>query len=268
MSRIEQTLKTLKEQVRKGLVPFVTAGYPTIGQTVPVLHALVEGGADIIEFGMPFSDPMADGPIIQHSSEVALKNGMTLKKVLAQVAEFRKGNTTTPIVLMGYANPIENMGQQAFVDAASEAGADGVLVVDYPPEESEEFASMLKAKGMDQIFLLAPTSVDERIHHVAKIGGGFIYYVSLKGVTGAGNIDVTEVRQRINRIKAIVPFPVAVGFGVRDAETARRLGQAADAVVMGTRLIQEMDKVQPEKAPEAVAAFLKPVRKALDESAV
>ena len=268
MSRIEQTLKTLKEQNRKGLIPFMTAGYPTIGQTVPVMHALVEGGADIIEFGMPFSDPMADGPVIQHSSEVALKNGMTLKKVLEQVAEFRKDDAKTPVVLMGYANPIENMGQQAFVDAAADAGADAVLVVDYPPEESEEFSAMLRARGMDQIFLLAPTSVDERIQHVARIGGGFIYYVSLKGVTGAANIDVTEVRQRINRIKAVVPFPVAVGFGVRDAGTAQRLGQAADAVVMGTRLIQEMDKVPPEEAPAAVAAFLKPVRKALDGSAV
>ncbi|MGN0918941.1 MAG: tryptophan synthase subunit alpha [Oxalobacter sp.] len=265
MSRIDQTLKTLRDQGRKGLVPFMTAGYPTIEQTVPIMHALVEGGADIIEFGMPFSDPMADGPVIQHSSEVALKNGMTLEKVLEQVAEFRKDNTGTSVVLMGYANPIENMGQQAFVDAAADVGVDAVLVVDYPPEESESFSAMLKAKGMDQIFLLAPTSVDERIQHVARIGGGFIYYVSLKGVTGAVNIDVTEVRQRINRIKAVVPFPVAVGFGVRDAETAHRLGQAADAVVMGTRIIQEIDKVSPEKAPAAVAAFLKPIRKALDE---
>ncbi len=265
MSRIEQTLKTLKEQGRKGLVPFMTAGYPTIEQTVPIMHALVEGGADIIEFGMPFSDPMADGPIIQHSSEVALKNGMTLKKVLEQVTEFRKNNIQIPVVLMGYANPIENMGQQTFVDAAADAGVDAVLVVDYPPEESEEFAAMLRARGMDQIFLLAPTSVDERIQHVAKIGGGFIYYVSLKGVTGASNIDVNEVRQRINRIKAVVPFPVAVGFGVRDAETARRLGQTADAVVMGTLLIQEMNKVSLEEVPATVTTFLKPIRKALDE---
>ncbi|MBO4790133.1 MAG: tryptophan synthase subunit alpha [Oxalobacter sp.] len=265
MSRIEKTLNALKANGRKGLIPFITAGYPTIEQTVPIMHALVEGGADIIEFGMPFSDPMADGPIIQHSSEVALKNGMKLKKVLEQVAEFRQKDDSTPIVLMGYANPIENMGQQAFAEAAAKAGADAVLVVDYPPEESEEFSTMLREQGMDQIFLLAPTSVDERIQHVARIGGGFIYYVSLKGVTGAANIDVAEVRQRINRIKAFVPFPVAVGFGVRDAATARRLSQAADAVVMGTRIIQEMDSVQPAEAPAAVAAFLKPIRKALDE---
>ncbi len=265
MSRIEKTLNALKASGRKGLIPFITAGYPTIEQTVPIMHALVEGGADIIEFGMPFSDPMADGPIIQHSSEVALKNGMKLKKVLEQVAEFRQKDDSTPVVLMGYANPIENMGQQAFAEAAAKAGADAVLVVDYPPEESEEFSAMLREQGMDQIFLLAPTSVDERIQHVARIGGGFIYYVSLKGVTGAANIDVAEVRQRINRIKAIVPFPVAVGFGVRDAATAQRLSKAADAVVMGTRIIQEMDSVGSADAPAAVAAFLKPIRKALDE---
>lgn len=263
MSRIEQTLETLKAQGKKGLVPFITAGYPTIAQTVPLLHALVEGGADIIEVGMPFSDPMADGPVIQRSSEIALANGMTTKQVLDQVAEFRKTNTDTPIVLMGYANPIENMGRQVFVDAAAAAGVDAVLVVDYPLEEAEEFSAMLKAKGMEMIFLLAPTSVDERIRQVGQVGGGYIYYVSLKGVTGSANLDVAEVKSRIEKIKSIISLPVAVGFGIRDAETARTLGQTADAVIIGSRIIQSIEEAGYDNAVEAVKSFLKPIRQVL-----
>lgn len=265
MSRIEQKLNDLKSRNQKGLIPFITAGYPTIAQTVPLLHALVKEGADIIELGMPFSDPMADGHVIQHSSEVALKNGMTTQKVLEQVAAFRQTDQVTPIVLMGYANPIENIGQQKFVEAAAAAGVDAVLVVDYPPEESQVFSSMLKAKGMDQIFLLAPTSVDDRIKNVGKIGGGYIYYVSLKGVTGAGHLDVEEVKQRIADIKSIVSLPVAVGFGIRDAKTAKVLGQTADAVIIGSQIIQSIEDAGYNQAETAVKSFLRPIRQALDE---
>lgn len=263
MSRIEQKLEALKAQGKKGLVPFITAGYPTIDQTVPLLHALVEGGADIIELGMPFSDPMADGPVIQRSSEIALANGMTTQQVLDQVAAFRQTNQDTPIVLMGYANPIENMGRQAFVDTAAAVGVDAVLVVDYSLEEADEFSAMLKAKGMQMIFMLAPTSVDDRIRQVGQVGGGYIYYVSLKGVTGSANLDVAEVKSRIGKIKSIISLPVAVGFGIRDAETARTLGQTADAVIIGSRIIQSIEEVGYDHAEDAVKAFLKPIRQAL-----
>ena len=265
MSRIQQTFDLLKKQNRKGLIPFITAGFPEPDLTVSLMHALVEGGADIIELGVPFSDPMADGPVIQHSSEVALEKGMTLKKVLDIVGTFRTRNRNTPVVLMGYANPIERMGTEIFVDRAAEKGVDGVLVVDYPPEEGAGFAEALKAKGMDMIFLLAPTSTDERIGKIGKMAGGYIYYVSLKGVTGSGNLDVAEVTSRIEKIRKYVTIPVGVGFGIRDAETARALGAAADAVVIGSRIIQELDRTEPENAAEAVRTFLAKIRKALDE---
>lgn len=240
MSRIQQTLNRLQKQNRKGLVPFVTTGFPAPELTVPIMHAMVEGGADIIELGVPFSDPMADGPVIQHASEVALQKGMTLEKVLDTVEEFRIRDENTPVVLMGYANPIERMGVDVFIKKAAEKGVDGVLVVDYPPEESEEFAAKLKANDIDMIFLLAPTSTDERILEIGRLASGYIYYVSLKGVTGSGNLNVNEVTSRIEKIKKHVTIPVGVGFGIRDAATARALGASADAVVIGSRIIQEL----------------------------
>ncbi len=265
MSRIQHTLNRLQKQNRKGLVPFVTAGFPAPELTVSIMHALVEGGSDIIELGVPFSDPMADGPVIQHASEVALQKGMSLEKVLDTVEEFRIKDEITPVVLMGYANPIERMGVDVFIKKATEKGVDGVLVVDYPPEESEEFASKLKANDMDMIFLLAPTSTDERIREIGRLASGYIYYVSLKGVTGSGNLNVNEVTSRIEKIKKHVTIPVGVGFGIRDAQTAKAIGTSADAVVIGSRIIQELENVKPDETALAVKSFLKEIRKALDE---
>ena len=265
MSRTQQTLNRLKKQNRKGLVPFVPAGFPSPELTVSIMHAMVEAGADIIELGVPFSDPMADGPVIQHASEVALQKGMSLKKVMDIVEEFRIRDEITPVVLMGYANPIERMGVDTFIEEAAVKGVDGVLVVDYPPEESEDFAAKLKAKDMDMIFLLAPTSTDERIEEIGRLASGYIYYVSLKGVTGSGNLDVNEVTSRIEKIKKHVTIPVGVGFGIRDAQTAKAIGASADAVVIGSRIIQELESVKPDEAALAVKSFLKEIRKALDE---
>ena len=265
MSRIQQTLDNLKKQNKKALIPFITAGFPDPALTVPLMLALVEGGADIIELGVPFSDPMADGPVIQHATEVALSKGMTLEKLLDLVKIFRQRDTMTPVVLMGYANPIERMGADVFVEKAVASGVDGVLVVDYPPEEAADFAARIRAAGMDMIFLLAPTSTDERIRQVGRMAGGYLYYVSLKGVTGSGNLDVGEVTSRIEKIRKYVTIPVGVGFGIRDAATARALGSVADAVVIGSRIIQELDRTAPENAVDALRAFMTDIRKALDE---
>ena len=265
MSRIQTTFAALAAQKRKALITFITAGDPSPELTLPLLHALVEGGADIIELGVPFSDPMAEGPVIQRACERALKFGVSMRDVMAMVAEFRKTNNTTPIVLMGYANPIERMGQQAYVDAAKAVGADGTIVVDYPPEECEQFAASMRAQDMDLIFLLSPTSTDERIAQVAKVGSGFSYYVSLKGVTGAGNIDTVEVAQRIAAIRKHVALPIGVGFGIRDAATAKEVAAVSDAVVIGSRIIQEIENVGAEGAVAAVRTFLSGIRKALDE---
>ena len=265
MSRIQTTFATLAAQHRKALIPFITAGDPAPELTLPLLHALVEGGADVIELGVPFSDPMAEGPVIQRACERALKFGVGIRDVLAIVAEFRKTNSSTPIVLMGYANPIERMGQQAYIDAAREAGVDGTIVVDYPPEECEEFAQSMRANGLDLIFLLSPTSTEERIEQVAKVGSGFSYYVSLKGVTGAANIDTTEVAQRLAAIRKHVKLPIGVGFGIRDAATAKAVATVSDAVVIGSRIIQELENSPREKAVDAVRTFLSGIRKALDE---
>jgi tryptophan synthase alpha chain len=265
MSRIQATFAALAAQKRTALIPFITAGDPSPALTLPLMHALVEGGADIIELGVPFSDPMAEGPVIQRACERALKFGIGLRDVLAIVAEFRKTNSNTPIVLMGYANPIERIGQQAYIQAAKEAGVDGTIVVDYPPEECEEFAASMRANGLDLIFLLSPTSTEERIQQAAKVGGGFSYYVSLKGVTGAANIDTAEVAERIAAIRKHVKLPIGVGFGIRDAGTAKAVAAVADAVVIGSRIIQELENSPPEQAVDAVRAFLSGIRKALDE---
>jgi tryptophan synthase alpha chain len=264
MSRIEQTFKALKEQGKTGLVTFITAGDPGPEMTVPLLHALVEGGADVLELGVPFSDPMAEGPVIQRACERALVFGIGMKDVLNYVREFRKTNQHTPVVLMGYANPIERMGQNEFVRQAKEAGADGAIVVDYPPEECEAFAAEMKANDLDLIFLLAPTSTTERIQQVARHGGGFSYYVSLKGVTGAGGIDVADVARRVAAIREHVKLPIGVGFGIRDAQTAKSVAEVADAVVIGSRIIQELENTPKAQGPEAVRAFVAGIRAALD----
>lgn len=265
MSRIEPTFAALAARNKKGLIPFITAGDPAPELTVPLMHALVAGGADIIELGVPFSDPMAEGPVIQRACERALKYGVGIGDVLGFVREFRKTNTSTPVVLMGYANPIERMGQEAFILAAKEAGVDGAIVVDYPPEECEEFARLMQINGLSTIFLLAPTSTEERIAQVAKVGSGFSYYVSLKGVTGAGNIDTQEVAQRIAEIRKYVKLPIGVGFGIRDGATAKAVAAVSDAVVIGSRIIQELENTPRDKAVEAVQTFMTSIRKALDE---
>jgi len=264
MSKIAATFSALKAQKKTALVTFITAGDPSPEQTVPLMHALVAGGADILELGVPFSDPMAEGPVIQRACERALAHGVGIRDVFQYVREFRKTNQTTPVVLMGYANPIERIGPDNFIKQSVEAGADGAIVVDYPPEECEEFAANMRANGLDLIFLLAPTSTEERIAQVAKVGGGFSYYVSLKGVTGAGNIDTADVAERLKGIRKHVKLPVGVGFGIRDGATARAVAEVADAVVIGSRIIQEIETAGKDKAVAAVQAFVSSIRTALD----
>jgi tryptophan synthase alpha chain len=264
MTRITTTFAALKQQGKTGLVTFITAGDPGPELTVPLLHALVAGGADVLELGVPFSDPMAEGPVIQRACERALAFGIGLPDVFAMVREFRQTNQTTPVVLMGYANPIERMGQSAFIAAAKAAGVDGAIVVDYPPQECEDFAADMRAEGLDMIFLLAPTSTPQRIAQVAKVGSGFSYYVSLKGVTGAGNIDTEEVAQRLAAIREHVSLPIGVGFGIRDAATAKAVARVADAVVIGSRIIQELENTPKEHAVAAVQSFVAGIRSALD----
>jgi tryptophan synthase alpha chain len=249
---------------RAALIPFITAGDPAPEQTVPVMHAMVKAGADVIELGVPFSDPMADGPVIQRSSERALRQGVNLRAVLDMVAEFRRQDSTTPVVLMGYANPIERMGLAPFVESAKKAGVDGVLIVDYPPEESAEWLAALEGTGIDPIFLLSPTSSDARIGAVARLAKGYIYYVSLKGVTGAAHIDTKDVEAMLARIRKHTSIPVGVGFGIRDGETARRVGRVADAVVIGSRIVQELEAGAPAGAPERAERLLAQLRSAMD----
>jgi len=268
MSRIANTFAALQEDGRRALIPYVTAGFPFADITPDLMHGMVEAGADVIELGVPFSDPMADGPVIQKAGEAALTLGIGMKQVLTIVAAFRQKDTTTPVVLMGYANPVERYdlvhGSKAFIRDASAAGVDGLLVVDYPPEECEAFAADLKAAGIDLIFLLAPTSTDERMAQVARIASGYVYYVSLKGVTGAGHLDTEAVGQMIPRIRQHVSIPVGVGFGIRDARTAQAVGSAADAVVIGTKIIQLIEDQPREKVVPAVHEFLAGIREALD----
>ena len=268
MSRIATTFEQLKAQGRKALIPYVTAGFPFADITPALMHGMVEAGADVIELGVPFSDPMADGPVIQKAGEKALGLGVGMVQVLDHVREFRKRNTTTPVVLMGYANPVERYdqvhGDGAFVRDAAEAGVDGVLIVDYPPEECEAFAASLQANGMDLIFLLAPTSTDERMAQVARVASGYVYYVSLKGVTGSGALDTAAVEQMLPRIRQHVHIPVGVGFGIRDAATAQAIGKVADAVVIGSRIIQLIEDQEHAKVVPLTIDFLRGIRKALD----
>jgi tryptophan synthase alpha chain len=268
MSRIAAKFASLKTQGRKALIPYVTAGFPFADITPELMHGMVEAGADVIELGVPFSDPMADGPVIQKAGEKALAMGVGTTQVLEMVRKFRERDGQTPVVLMGYANPVERYdlvhGETAFIRDAAKAGVDGVLIVDYPPEECEEFAARLKANGMDLIFLLAPTSTDERMKQVARVASGYVYYVSLKGITGAGHIDTGAVEQMLPRIRAHVNVPVGVGFGIRDAVTAKAIGKVADAVVIGTRIIQLAEAQPRDQVVPAVTAFLREIRGALD----
>jgi tryptophan synthase alpha chain len=269
VSRIGQTLQALQRAGRTALIPYVTAGDPYPDQGVAILQGLAEGGADIIELGVPFSDPMADGPVIQKASERALSRGIGMSQVLDLVRRFRERDDRTPIVLMGYANPIERFDQLhgggTFVTQAAQAGVDGVLVVDYPPEECEAFAASLKAAGLDLIFLLAPTSTEARIREVARVASGYVYYVALKGVTGAGHLDTDAVARAMPRIKAHVRLPVGVGFGIRDAASAKAVARVADAVVIGTRLVQLLEAEARENAASAGRDFIAGIRAALDQ---
>ncbi|MGQ2996529.1 tryptophan synthase subunit alpha [Variovorax sp.] len=268
MSRIAATFEALKKDGRRALIPYVTAGFPFADITPELMHGMVAAGADVIELGVPFSDPMADGPVIQQAGEAALALGIGMKQVLAMVAAFRAKDMGTPVVLMGYANPVERYdlvhGKHAFIRDAAAAGVDGLLVVDYPPEECEQFAADLREAGIDLIFLLAPTSTDERMAQVARIASGYVYYVSLKGVTGAGHLDTEAVGRMLPRIRQHVGIPVGVGFGIRDASTAQAVGSAADAVVIGTKIIQLIDGQPREKVVPAVHEFLAGIREALD----
>ncbi|VWX56375.1 Tryptophan synthase alpha chain [Burkholderiales bacterium 8X] len=266
--RISATFARLREQGRRALIPYVTAGFPFADITPELMHGMVAAGADVIELGVPFSDPMADGPVIQQAGEAALALGIGLKQVLAMVARFRENDASTPVVLMGYANPIERFdhvhGPGSFIQSAAAAGVDGILVVDYPPEECEQFAADLRAAGIDLIFLLAPTSSEERMAQVGRIASGYVYYVSLKGVTGAGHLDTEAVGRMVPRIRQHVDLPVGVGFGIRNAQTAQAVGSAADAVVIGTRLIQLIEQQPRDKVVGAASGFLAEIRLALD----
>jgi tryptophan synthase alpha chain len=269
--RIAAAFTRATQQKRAALIPYIAAGNPLPATTVPLMHALVKAGADVIELGIPFSDPMADGPVIQKAAEHAIAQGVGLRHVLEMVAEFRTTDTQTPIVLMGYANPIERMGQQQFAEQASKAGIDGILTVDYPPEEIGNFLNLLEKHNIAPIFLLAPTSTEERIKAVGRIARGYVYYVSLNGVTGAGNLDTTDVAMRLKGIRKYVDLPVGVGFGISDAGSAQRVSLVADAVVIGSKLIDTMTKAcvglpvaqQSQAAIDAGATWLNSISKAI-----
>jgi len=264
MSRIQTVFEQLKQQQRKALIPFITAGDPNPQLTVPLLHALVEAGADILELGVPFSDPMADGPTIQRASERALKHHVGLHHVLDMVAEFRRKNSHTPVVLMGYGNPIEAMGWETFAKRCAEAGVDGVLTVDFPPEESHEAFTHLEAHGIDPIFLLAPTTRDERVQQVAKLARGYVYYVSLKGVTGAGNLDLSAIEQKLPQLRRHIKLPIGVGFGIRDGATASAVAKLCDGVVVGSRIVQEIENSNEQEVVANVGRLVKELRQAID----
>ena len=266
MSRLKSTFEKLRADGRKGLVPYITAGDPHPRHTVKLMHALVAGGADVLELGVPFSDPMADGPVIQLACERALAHGTSLWQACEMVAEFRRKNATTPVVLMGYLNPIETRGLEAFARKARISGVDGVLVVDLAVEEAPEFAPALRAEGLDNIFLLAPTSPVARIQAIAREASGYLYYVSLKGVTGSKALDVKSVASKLDEIRRHTRLPLAVGFGVRDPRTAAAVGKVADAVVVGSALVSEVEKHanKPAALPGILTRKLAAMRRALD----
>jgi tryptophan synthase alpha chain len=266
VSRLAATFEALSKTGRKALVPFITAGDPRPDFTLPMMHAMVEAGVDVIELGVPFSDPMADGPVIQRASERALEHKMSLRRTLAIAMEFRRTNQHTPLVLMGYVNPIEAMGYEEFANAAQRAEIDGVLTVDLPPEEAEECAALLKARDIDPIFLLAPNSGDERIQKMDAVGSGYLYYVSLKGVTGAGHLDISDVETKLKQIRANTRLPVAIGFGVKDAQTANTIAGLGDGVVIGSALISKIEQNldNHERAKKEIIELLAAMRQAMD----
>lgn len=264
MSRISTLFTRLQTEGRKALIPFVTAGDPDLATTSNLMSAMVENGADIIELGIPFSDPMADGPVIQRASERALANGVGLLEVLELVRKFRLTDADTPVVLMGYVNPLLAMGYENFAAAAHAAGVDGMLTVDSPPEESEELVAALVKHQIDPIFLLAPTTPDARIQTLARYARGYVYYVSLRGVTGAANLDINEISARMDVLKRYISVPIGVGFGIRDGETARRVADVADAVVIGSRIVQEIEASNPNNVATNVGQLIRGIRVALD----
>lgn len=266
MSRLEQTFSNLKNQQRTALIPFITAGDPQPSVTVNLMHDMVKAGANILELGVPFSDPMAEGPVIQAACERALVHNVSLHDVLAMVKEFRQQDNNTPIVLMGYLNPVEVMGYEAFANAATEVGVDGVILVDLPPEEGEELVTLLKARNLDQIFLLAPTSTDERIERICSMASGFVYYVSLKGVTGAAHLDIQSVVEKVDQIRGHTEIPVGVGFGISNAETAAKVSAVADAVVVGSAVVTRVadNADDPQKISAEVCGLLASMREAMD----
>ena len=270
MSRIAARFEALRKQGRKALIPYITAGDPQPPVTVPLMHALVQAGADILELGVPFSDPMADGPVIQAACERALKHHVALRDVLDMVRSFRATDEATPVVLMGYLNPIEVMGYAAFAQAAREAGVDGVLTVDLPPEEAHDLVIALKDQQLDPVFLAAPTSDDSRIRRMSDCGSGFLYYVSFKGVTGANRLDIASVRDKLVQIRANTEMPVGVGFGIRDAESAARIAEFADAVVVGSALVNRIAEMadDPDRIPVEAPRVIADMRAAMDKASV
>ncbi|MDR2873026.1 MAG: tryptophan synthase subunit alpha [Xanthomonadaceae bacterium] len=264
MNRIDLTFSRLAETGRKALIPFITAGDPALEATVPVMHALVEAGADIIELGVPFSDPMADGPTIQRSSERALKRGAGLEYVLKSVDEFRHRDTSTPIVLMGYLNPIEIHGPEAFAENAAKAGVDGVLLVDLPPEEAADIRETFTAAGLALVVLASPTTTDERAEMLCDVAQGYLYYVSYAGVTGADRLDAAAAGGRIHRLRERSKVPVVAGFGIKDAQSAAAMAVDSDGVIVGSALVATLASAGVENAARSAATFLTPLRQALD----
>ncbi len=268
MSRIEKCFTSLRQGNRKGLIPFITAGDPVADITVPLMHAMVEAGADLIELGIPFSDPMADGPVIQKANQRALEHDTSLRDVLGMVKEFRQQNDETPVLFMGYLNPVEAMGYELFADAAREAGVDGLLLVDLPPEEACEFNELLYQRDIDPVYLLAPTSTPERMEIVSLEGRGFVYYVSIRGVTGSAELDYNEIKSRISEIRKHTNLPVGVGFGINSPERAVKIGEFSDAVVIGSAIVRMMEDFDGDRKSviNAVSEFLRDVRGALDKN--
>lgn len=265
-TRIQQRFELRAKEGRKLLIPYFTAGDPNPESAVPMMHAMVEAGADLIELGVPFSDPMAEGPVIQKAMERALEHHVTLRNVIAMVAEFRKKDQETPVILMGYLNPVEVMGYVNFAQSASKAGVDGILTVDIPPEEAEDYVAAMKAENLDRIFLISPTTTEDRIKAISAASGGFLYYVSLKGVTGAGHLDINAVQNRVSVIRKLTQLPVGVGFGIKDAESAANIASVADAVVVGSAIIKRIEENldSVDNAIHAVCELISQMRQALD----
>ncbi len=268
MSQLDACFKALSAQNKKALIPFVTAGDPDPGFTVELMHELVAAGANIIELGVPFSDPMADGPVIQAADERALKHHVSLTDVLSMVTEFRQQDQSTPIVLMGYLNPVEILGYERFSELAAAAGVDGVLVVDMPPEEAGEFSPLMREKQIDVIFLVSPTTDAERIKLISDKASGYLYYVSLKGVTGANTLDIDAVAKKIAEIKTISNLPIGVGFGIKDGQTAQAVAKIADAVVVGSALVKQVELAQQDhqQIKIRIGDILREMRSRMDKS--